>query len=97
MAQREGKPRRAIHGDVSTLLKQGRCGYAPSESLDNSFCLMSGNFNSLGVFTGKSKPCRVNDLASKYKVDCLAGCKLQYEGRFAPEEDKFRTLFGVGK
>ena len=82
---------------MSTLLKEGRYGYAPREKPENPFPLMFENFNSLGVFTGKSKIRRINGLVSMYEVDCLAGCELQCDWIFAPEEDKFKKMFGVGK
>ena len=68
LAQREGKAMRAIHREVSTLLKEGRCVYVPREKPENSCCLIFEYFNSLGVFMGKSKIHRVNDLVSKYEV-----------------------------
>ena len=80
-----------------TLLTEERYGYAPRAKSENSFCLMFEDSNSLGVFTGKSKIRMVNDLISRYEVDCLAGCKVQNDWRFSPEEDKFKKLFRVGK
>ena len=55
MARREGKASRAIHEEVSTLIKEGRYGYAPRKKPENSFRLMFENFNSLGVFTGRAR------------------------------------------
>ena len=86
-----------IREEMSTLSNEGRYGYAPREKPENSFCLMFETCNDVGVFMGKSKICRVNDYSCKLEVDCLAGCKLQCDWRFTPNEDKFKNSFKVGK
>ena len=51
----------------------------------------------LGDIYGTGKINGINDLIHKYEVDCVAGCELQCDWRFAEENSQFRNLFGQGK
>ena len=83
-------------GISNALATEGQYGHAPREKADNCFRLMFENWNSLCIFTKRKKIQQVNDLITKYEVDCIAGCESQCDWRFATEEEKCENLFGVG-
>jgi len=97
LARRESRAASLIHHQVAELLRTGKYGHAPRLKPDNCFCLMFENWNSLGVFTRKDKINQINDMSRQYEVDMIAGCETQADWRFAPEEQQFENLFGVGQ
>jgi hypothetical protein len=85
-----------IQSEVQHPIRTGRYEYALQEKPDDTVRLMVENWNSLGIFTGKSKVSRINSLLRTFEVDVVAGSETQCDWRQAPAEDKFGEIIAPG-
>ena len=93
---REHRAVSRVHQEVQHLIQTGRYGYAPREKPDDTIRLMVENWNSLGVFTGKSKVSRVNSLLRSFEVDVIAGSETQCDWRQVEQDSRFEDLIAPG-